>query len=64
MTTEHKPTISPQQTGTGKAIWTMYDAQAGLTTVFIPSVDLHGKHYVREIVVWGDNVLDLGRDQA
>jgi hypothetical protein len=42
----------------------MYDSVADLTTILVLSIDVNGKPYVREIVVRGDNVLDVGRDQA
>lgn len=62
--TVSKPSSSPQQTITDNGVWTMYDAPAGITTIYVPCVDANGRHYVREIVVWGDNVLSLGKNQA
>lgn len=59
-----KPQSAPQQTVSSNGVWSMWDAQADLTTVYVPCVDENGRRYVREIVVRGDNVLDHGRDQA
>jgi hypothetical protein len=54
----------PWETVSNNGVWTMYDAVADITTINVPCVDENGRHYVRQIIVRGDNVLDHGRDQA
>ncbi len=53
-----------QQTGNNSQIWTLYETEADLTTIYVRSVDANGRVYIREITVQGNNVLDLGQNQA
>jgi hypothetical protein len=57
---ESKPT-SGQQTGTlTPSVLTRKD----YTEIRLPSIDVNGRWYMREIRVWGGARIDLGRDQA